>query len=34
MAGYYARLDGNVLRMGYGSEDAPVLPLRPLIIGE
>lgn len=32
MAGYYARLDGDVLRMGYGSEDDPVLALRPLII--
>jgi hypothetical protein len=32
MADYYARLDGNVLRMGYGSEDDPVLALRPLII--
>jgi hypothetical protein len=35
MAGYYARLNGNVLRMGYyGVEDAPVLELRPLVIDE
>jgi hypothetical protein len=32
MASYYARLDGNVLRMGYGSEEDPVLELRPLVI--
>jgi hypothetical protein len=33
MAHYHARLDGNVLRMGYyGVEDVPVLELRPLMI--
>jgi hypothetical protein len=34
MAGYFARLDGNALRMGYGAEDDLVLPLRPLIVDE
>lgn len=32
MASCFARLEGNVLHMGYGPEDAPVLALRPLSI--